>query len=142
MAVQCEIRGDDESAQRLRRQMSKPWLVKFPQIAVYGQRQGLSLSLSQDLVAVAKTGSGKTCGFLLPALARIAERGPVGWPIIIIIINIVITTSTIIIIINVIAIDDYNRDNIYIYICIYIYIYRCIHKCISLSMYIYIYIYI
>ncbi|CAE8636167.1 unnamed protein product, partial [Polarella glacialis] len=30
--------------------------------------------------AVAKTGSGKTCGFLLPALARIAERGPAQAP--------------------------------------------------------------
>ncbi|CAK9072502.1 DEAD-box ATP-dependent RNA helicase 14 [Durusdinium trenchii] len=29
-----------------------------------------------DLVAVAKTGSGKTCGYLLPALALIAKRGP------------------------------------------------------------------
>eukprot|EP00930_Biecheleria_cincta_P022775 TRINITY_DN16573_c0_g1_i2.p1 TRINITY_DN16573_c0_g1~~TRINITY_DN16573_c0_g1_i2.p1 ORF type:complete len:558 (+),score=117.80 TRINITY_DN16573_c0_g1_i2:437-2110(+) len=29
----------------------------------------------KDVVAVAATGSGKTCGFLLPALARMAERG-------------------------------------------------------------------
>lgn len=41
------------------------------------QAQGWPVALSgQDVVAVAKTGSGKTCGFLLPALARIAERGP------------------------------------------------------------------
>lgn len=41
------------------------------------QAQGWPVALTgQDMVAVAKTGSGKTCGFLLPALARIAERGP------------------------------------------------------------------
>lgn len=35
----------------------------------------------QDLVAVAKTGSGKTCGFLLPAMVRISLRvGPVPVP--------------------------------------------------------------
>lgn len=34
----------------------------------------------QDVVAVAKTGSGKTCGYLLPALARIGERGPAPTP--------------------------------------------------------------
>jgi len=32
------------------------------------------------MVAVAKTGSGKTLGFLLPALALIAERGPAPTP--------------------------------------------------------------
>ena len=43
------------------------------------QAQGWPVALQgQDMVAVAKTGSGKTCGFLLPALARIAERGPQG----------------------------------------------------------------
>lgn len=41
------------------------------------QAQGWPVALEgRDLVAVAKTGSGKTCGFLLPALVRIAERGP------------------------------------------------------------------
>jgi len=41
------------------------------------QAQGWPVALSgRDVVAVAKTGSGKTVGFLLPALLRIAERGP------------------------------------------------------------------
>ena len=31
---------------------------------------------SEDLVAIAETGSGKTCAYLLPALARIARWGP------------------------------------------------------------------
>lgn len=36
--------------------------------------------MGHDVVAVAKTGSGKTCGFLLPALARIGQRGPAPVP--------------------------------------------------------------
>merc|ERR1712232_218079 len=41
------------------------------------QAQGWPVALQgRDVVAVAKTGSGKTLGFLLPALARIMERGP------------------------------------------------------------------
>lgn len=34
----------------------------------------------KDLVAVAKTGSGKTCGFLLPALARLRQLSPTVVP--------------------------------------------------------------
>lgn len=45
------------------------------------QAQSWPIALAgQDIVAVAKTGSGKTCGFLLPALARIAKRGPAPTP--------------------------------------------------------------
>lgn len=45
------------------------------------QAQSWPIALAgKDMVAVAKTGSGKTCGFLLPALARIAERGPAPSP--------------------------------------------------------------
>jgi len=41
------------------------------------QAQAWPLALrGDDIVAVAKTGSGKTCGFLIPALVRIAENGP------------------------------------------------------------------
>ena len=34
----------------------------------------------KDVIAVAKTGSGKTCGFLLPALCRIVKQGPSAAP--------------------------------------------------------------
>jgi len=34
----------------------------------------------RDVVAVAKTGSGKTCGYLLPALARLQTAGPAPPP--------------------------------------------------------------
>lgn len=45
------------------------------------QAQAWPIALTgQDIVAVAKTGSGKTCGFLLPAFVRIVERGPAGPP--------------------------------------------------------------
>jgi len=45
------------------------------------QAQAWPLALTgHDVVAVAKTGSGKTCGFLLPALARIGQRGPAPVP--------------------------------------------------------------
>ena len=39
------------------------------------QAQAWPIALSgKDIVAVAKTGSGKTCGFLLPALCRVGRR--------------------------------------------------------------------
>jgi len=39
------------------------------------QAQSWPIALQgQDMVAVAKTGSGKTCGFLMPVLARLRER--------------------------------------------------------------------
>ena len=40
------------------------------------QAQAWPIALSgKDIVAVAKTGSGKTCGFLLPALCRVVRDG-------------------------------------------------------------------
>ena len=45
------------------------------------QAQAWPIALQgKDIVAVAKTGSGKTCGFLLPALCRIVKNGPCAAP--------------------------------------------------------------
>merc|ERR1712070_134115 len=45
------------------------------------QAQGWPIALQgKDMVAVAATGSGKTCGFLVPALVRLGERGPAPRP--------------------------------------------------------------
>eukprot|EP00448_Togula_jolla_P012623 CAMPEP_0170616762 /NCGR_PEP_ID=MMETSP0224-20130122/26041_1 /TAXON_ID=285029 /ORGANISM="Togula jolla, Strain CCCM 725" /LENGTH=634 /DNA_ID=CAMNT_0010942577 /DNA_START=31 /DNA_END=1935 /DNA_ORIENTATION=+ len=45
------------------------------------QAQAWPIALEgRDMIGVAKTGSGKTCGFLMPPLARIAERGPLPPP--------------------------------------------------------------
>ena len=45
------------------------------------QAQAWPIALSgKDIVAVAKTGSGKTCGFLLPALCRIVRDGACAAP--------------------------------------------------------------
>ena len=45
------------------------------------QAQAWPIALSgKDIVAVAKTGSGKTCGFLLPALCRVVRDGACAAP--------------------------------------------------------------
>jgi ATP-dependent RNA helicase DDX5/DBP2 len=45
------------------------------------QAQAWPIALTgKDIVAVAKTGSGKTCGFLLPALCRIVKNGACAAP--------------------------------------------------------------
>ena len=45
------------------------------------QAQAWPIALSgKDIVAVAKTGSGKTCGFLLPALCRVMRDGACAAP--------------------------------------------------------------